>query len=214
MIVKTSEIKRYVVQDLGKKFEARIEASKAEYHRLEGVCAVLKEEMFKGIESVKTYWTKELHDAAISPEVAKAVFAALDQCGGCARNLIESAAFRMQIENGKVQGLELASADCEAVFKEETKKITAIQEAIEKGTVDPEDAGRPPLRVVGMHPGPGIANQRRAEEETQAAETSPTATPPAETPPTVQAEASSDDPAKKPTGGKKAKPTSAKLFEG
>jgi len=200
MSIEKAEIKRLTVQDLGKKFETRIEAAKAEFHRLEGAKAGLSHDVLAGIESVKSYWTKDLHDTKISPEIAEAVFKALDQCSGCVRNLITQADFRMQVENGKVQGLEQASKECENIFVEEGRKIATWQEALDKDVVAPEDAGRPPMRTIGEHPGLSIAQQRKEEV--------------AEAPIVMMPEKILPEkiPSKKKPG-RKSKTTSAKLFE-
>ena len=163
MNIQKSEIKSLTAQDLGRRIEDKIEATKAEFHRLEGVKAGLQNDVLPGIESVKSYWTKDLHESKVTPEIAQAVFKALDQCAGCVRNLIDRSEVRMQIENGKIQGFQLSQGECESVFQEEVRKLKALSEALEQGKIEVED-NRPPVRAAGEHPGPSIAQMRREEE--------------------------------------------------
>lgn len=167
-VVELAEMKMKTVQEVGRRLDEKYESAKIEVHRNEGARGVLASNVLPGMESVKSVWKKELDNEVITPEVATLIFKAIDQCEGCVRNLIELSQAAIIKKQGEIDAYKMSIDMCEKTFAMENAKVKGLLEAMERGSAQEEPtppAGRPSLRVVGMHPGGSIAAQRRAEGE-------------------------------------------------
>jgi hypothetical protein len=165
-VIELAEMKMKTVQEVGRRLDEKQESAKVEVYRNEGARGVLTSNVLPGMEGVKSYWRKELDKEVLTPEVATLIFKAIDQCEGCVRNLIELSQAAIIRKQGEIEAYKMSIDMCEKTFAVENAKVKGLMEAMERGDVQGDTqgpAGRPPLRVVGLHPGGSIAAQRRAE---------------------------------------------------
>jgi len=186
-----------------------VASARAEFHRLEGAKGALANNVIAGLVSVKAVWKKNLEDDQITKEEADLAMRVVSQCEGVIRNLVEKASADILVHQGKLQGLELGVQECERLFNEEGAKAQALLKALEDGNAEIEGEAqpgeRPNLRVIGTRPGPGIAQQRKAQEQNKDPGQEETPPPPKPEPPENRVVKEGEQPSKR-KGRKKANP--------
>lgn len=77
----------------------------------------------------------------------------------CSSEVKQSSDLRLQLE-GKIQAFSQMIQRIKHICDAERRKINAVKEVVEKGE---KVASSPRSRSVGRHPGPSLADRRRAE---------------------------------------------------
>ena len=165
MTIEKANIKKLLVQDIGKNIDNKLGATKVEINRLEGASSALHQAQQK-LEQHKSYWQQDFKDKAISQEEVTLALKVIDQCQGILRNLNEAAKANKLIKEGEHRGLTVSNDVCEKIFNEENNKIEAMAQSLvaPEKTEDKKDGKRPKARATGVRPGKSEAQKRKVEE--------------------------------------------------
>jgi len=143
-----AEMKALVTQDIGRQLEPREQSLRDEANRLEGANGALKQAIER-FETLKSYYRKEVEEGHFEEANLDMVFRAIDRCAGAANNLAERAAAQRLVKLGEASEAKATMDLIEKLYNEEKKKVQAVTQAIEDGSLSPED--------VSAAPGGGIA---------------------------------------------------------
>jgi hypothetical protein len=178
-IIDKAELKRAVIQEIGKELDKKREAAEQEVLRFDGSRSALNQVASKITEHA-SYWQKDFDDNKCTKEELDAALKAIDQCAGIARNLSDSAITSKLIKQGELAAFDKSSGVCEKLFEAEGQRAQAFLAAMERGEITSDgiptdkavagEGGRPPLRMVGQHPGSNVAQMRKQQEAGAVAE--------------------------------------------
>lgn len=173
-----SEIKISILNDQGAKIEDQLEAASKRQSTYDGAKQALRL-IAKNITGLLQLADKDLEEGKLLFESPLAALAYIKTMVDRAANMAASAAHHqenLQISvNGEITAYKLLMDGFKKEIASERAKIAAIENALKSGQVVLEDDDSPgsPPRAIGMHPGAGIAAQRRAENAEQDAEAAP-----------------------------------------
>jgi len=152
-----SEIKMSVAQEIGNNLDDALESAKVEINRWEGG-KFAHVQTTQGIDHlIGHHLKKDLEEDKLTMEDAERIKRYLLRAKGLVENLsIQCDSLTLKAK-GKVEALEKAVLITKKVYDSESRKRTSLL------TPEEPDERTGPTRAVGAHPGPSIAQQRRAE---------------------------------------------------
>lgn len=209
MNVEKSELKMAMMQDLGKKFEARETMLTSEVYRFEGAITALKQAVEK-IGALKGFYEKEVEEDKFEEKDLEVVARAVARCAGVVTSLIDLAQAQKLVKQGEAREAKSTLDVIEKAFNEEKARIANALKALEEGTIAEEEVvrsadGAPTLRVVDGRPvsdaAADLAARRaaaRAEKEAKAESTAKVEEKVSEAPTPVEAPEAKTTPAPEP----------------
>lgn len=161
MTVERIELRREVLQDVGRNLEKSEDTAKAVFQRAIGAKAILHESVFPGLQSVVALWKKDEEAGKVDHDTLVLAVKVCEQCMGSVRNLMVVADANLLRAQGQAEGLSRALKQVETQFDVEGKRAEAMLKMIEAAQ-NGEVIEDPKMRPVGAHPGPGLAQKRKA----------------------------------------------------
>jgi hypothetical protein len=167
MSVDKIELQRLWLQEHGKALEEKETSANTEIYRLQGAVGCMRGNVLPGIDSVVSVWKKRAVDEEVSKEIFDTAARACEQCGGAVRNLLQAAEEQLLIKKGEALAyrsqLDLVEKQFNALGDHAKALLASVENKIPEGKGPEKDPTRV-LRIVGQHPGVGLAEQRKAEE--------------------------------------------------
>jgi predicted Fe-S protein YdhL (DUF1289 family) len=158
--VEMRELRLLILKTIGAKLNEGEEIAKKSVQHLIGGLEALSEGV-KSLDSVKTYWQKDVDDGKVSAEECKKALDIVTTCQGCLRSLHEKYLIMKMTRDGEHQGWKKSGDIIEAMHKEEKGRLENLLRSLESKDLTVEDKPKP--NAVGVNPGMSLAAQRRQQ---------------------------------------------------
>lgn len=173
MNINKAEVKIFTAHELGCRLDDLLEANTKDMYRLEGGVVALKQAT-TSIEGLLAVVDKEMDAEKFSLEQAKEIKRYIQRAAQILTNLTLNTDNNRIAYGGRMQALELAVNVAKKYQDEESKKIAALQTAVEQNRVVKDGDSHTVVdgegqRPVGVRPKMTIKEQRQAEAAEEAA---------------------------------------------
>lgn len=175
-----ADVKIDVATEIGARIEDVLEGARKDVLRQEGATSAFYQAS-KACEDVASHVDKDMDEGKFSLEVSAHIKRYVDRCANATRNLAKQSEALHLIAMGKSTSFEMSVKLVEKFRTEEQAKVTALREALAKGTLQPTSDGLVKqngngvhtngvsgLSSLGIRPGMTIKEQRLAEAAAEA----------------------------------------------
>ena len=173
MNVNKAEIKIFAAHELGCRLDDLLESNTKDMYRLEGGVVALRQAA-TALENLSSVIDKEMDEGKFDLDQAKEIKRYVQRAVQSVTNLVLNTDNNRIAYGGRMQALKLAVDVAKKFQDEESKKVAALQTAVEQNRAVKDGTSHTMVdgennHVVAVRPGLSIKEQRLAEEAALAA---------------------------------------------